>query len=888
MTWLEKNSVLLATAVYCYLRLIHDHEAAPFKNLKAMEVEFCISMLREKFSDCIQIGRDLVRLLQSVGRIPEFQALWRDMLHKPQSLSPQFTGLSQLMRIRTSRKFLACRLTPEMENKMLFLTSKVKFGQQKRYQDWFHRMYLSSPESRSLIPDLIRFIVGVVHPSNEVLCSDIIPRWAIIGWLLTSCQTAVASANSKLALFYDWLFYQPDKDNIMNIEPAILLMHHSIKSHPAITKTLLDFICRLMSSFCPSLEKEVRQGVRNGFRTIQKKKVVMSLSPVLDNPKMERDLKILVRKELSEFLNSGPRVEESTSSTYNKIELGPQSSGVLSLTSDPPPLEAMGKEGEAHTDSGVEEEIDIPDEEAVFSDPEDEDEAEPIKSEPVEKYYEFKPISKDATEEGDLSTGPGGGVEAGGEERESSEDINELEELESLSDELKEMVLKFHHETSDPTLRCELMENVLTGVLDLDEFEDEENAKPLAVCLNFCMADDLLLPCMPRNKSLEDALESPVYVLCRNICALPTHDVSRERFLTLLSALNDENNKFAYHFLFYLKASASDEERLTMYEDFASASRGERSLQGCLIEDLKVCQEYDPRAFRFLIPSIYRKFSEHVVGDSEVLHMLVCNMEPRQLNEFICEITMGELVIFGEEQLDSLIESTLDWESFEQYCVWQLIQAEDVLLESIVSILPQLHPEKHAEALANLLIIMKSVPPSVDLLTPVLEMDCSDKRPGNQFTCALLKYWSQEHARDLAQLVSQHVCKQLSGGKKRKSSKNQPSVEQVLTHLNWLYKVCQEQEDIKFFKQESLVKALEQVRVAAPEARKNRFKMLFSICDEKESRKRTTRMSRVTANRPSSPASSDESDEEDVALKPKQAKRRKKNGGSSVDSDSDD
>ncbi|EDO31965.1 predicted protein, partial [Nematostella vectensis] len=700
-TWLEKNSVLLATAVYCYLRLIHDHEAAPFKNLKAMEVEFCISMLREKFSDCIQIGRDLVRLLQSVGRIPEFQALWRDMLHKPQSLSPQFTGLSQLMRIRTSRKFLACRLTPEMENKMLFLTSKVKFGQQKRYQDWFHRMYLSSPESRSLIPDLIRFIVGVVHPSNEVLCSDIIPRWAIIGWLLTSCQTAVASANSKLALFYDWLFYQPDKDNIMNIEPAILLMHHSIKSHPAITKTLLDFICRLMSSFCPSLEKEVRQGVRNGFRTIQKKKVVMSLSPVLDNPKMERDLKILVRKELSEFLNSGPRVEESTSSTYNKIELGPQSSGVLSLTSDPPPLEAMGKEGEAHTDSGVEEEIDIPDEEAVFSDPEDEDEAEPIKSEPVEKYYEFKPISKDATEEGDLSTGPGGGVEAGGEERESSEDINELEELESLSDELKEMVLNF-------------------------------------------------------------------LIFRRNICALPTHDVSRERFLTLLSALNDENNKFAYHFLFYLKASASDEERLTMYEDFASASRGERSLQGCLIEDLKVCQEYDPRAFRFLIPSIYRKFSEHVVGDSEVLHMLVCNMEPRQLNEFICEITMGELVIFGEEQLDSLIESTLDWESFEQYCVWQLIQAEDVLLESIVSILPQLHPEKHAEALANLLIIMKSVPPSVDLLTPVLEMDCSDKRPGNQFTCALLKYWSQEHARDLAQLVSQHVCKQLSGGKKRK------------------------------------------------------------------------------------------------------------------------
>ena len=48
--------------------------------------------------------------------------------------------------------------------------------------------YLSTPESQTLRPDLIRYIVGVVHPSNEVLCSDIIPRWAIIGWLLTSCQ----------------------------------------------------------------------------------------------------------------------------------------------------------------------------------------------------------------------------------------------------------------------------------------------------------------------------------------------------------------------------------------------------------------------------------------------------------------------------------------------------------------------------------------------------------------------------------------------------------------------------------------------------------------------------------------------------------------------------
>jgi integrator complex subunit 3 len=77
--------------------------------------------------------------------------------------------------------------------------------------------YLATPESQSLRCDLIRFIVGVIHPTNELLCSDIIPRWAVIGWLLTTCTSSVAASNAKLALFYDWLFFEADKDNIMNI-----------------------------------------------------------------------------------------------------------------------------------------------------------------------------------------------------------------------------------------------------------------------------------------------------------------------------------------------------------------------------------------------------------------------------------------------------------------------------------------------------------------------------------------------------------------------------------------------------------------------------------------------------------------------------------------------
>jgi len=80
--------------------------------------------------------------------------------------------------------------------------------------------YLSTPESQSLRADIIRFIVGVVHPPNEILCSDVLPRWAVIGWLLTTCTHPAATANAKLALFFDWLVFDPVRDNIMNIGKA--------------------------------------------------------------------------------------------------------------------------------------------------------------------------------------------------------------------------------------------------------------------------------------------------------------------------------------------------------------------------------------------------------------------------------------------------------------------------------------------------------------------------------------------------------------------------------------------------------------------------------------------------------------------------------------------
>jgi integrator complex subunit 3 len=84
--------VLIASVVYAYLRLIEDHAVPALTQLRHKEVVFVVTLIRERFADCLVIGRDFVRLLQNVARIPEFEQLWRDLLTNPKSLCPTFTG----------------------------------------------------------------------------------------------------------------------------------------------------------------------------------------------------------------------------------------------------------------------------------------------------------------------------------------------------------------------------------------------------------------------------------------------------------------------------------------------------------------------------------------------------------------------------------------------------------------------------------------------------------------------------------------------------------------------------------------------------------------------------------------------------------------------------
>ncbi|XP_062007677.1 uncharacterized protein LOC133724826 isoform X1 [Rosa rugosa] len=316
---LEVEPMILTSGLYTYLRLVADHyrllSNPKLEALKQLEIDFCIKVLREQFSVCLKIGRDLVRLLQDVVHIPNFRATWKDLvLNQGKFKTPGFSVISQLYNTRTSSQYILLRISPEMETQLRFLLTCVKLGSQKRYQAWFAKKFLCAPNRETLIVDIVRFICCAHHPPNEIIQSDIIPRWAVVGWLLKYCTKNYVQANVKLALLYDWLFFDERVDNIMNIEPAMLLMVYSIPRYIDVTHTLLEFLFLLVDSYDVEHKDIIIRGVSSSLRVLVKKGVIRSfdvltscdaLSPVLKE-RLDRflsgaELEIYKRLEQTRF-----------------------------------------------------------------------------------------------------------------------------------------------------------------------------------------------------------------------------------------------------------------------------------------------------------------------------------------------------------------------------------------------------------------------------------------------------------------------------------------------------------------------------------------------------------------------------------------------------------
>lgn len=59
--WLDKYPFLVASVVYTFVRLIEDHNSPMLLHFRNKEIKFIIPLIRERWVDVVQLGRDFVR-----------------------------------------------------------------------------------------------------------------------------------------------------------------------------------------------------------------------------------------------------------------------------------------------------------------------------------------------------------------------------------------------------------------------------------------------------------------------------------------------------------------------------------------------------------------------------------------------------------------------------------------------------------------------------------------------------------------------------------------------------------------------------------------------------------------------------------------------------------
>ncbi|XP_041762161.1 integrator complex subunit 3 homolog [Anopheles merus] len=853
--WLEKDQFLVGTVAYTFVRLIEDHFGPQFVHLRNREVKFVISLIRDRFMDIIPLGREFVRLLQNVGRIPEFDQLWKDMLYNPKSLCPTFNGVWQLLQTRTSRRFLRGRLTPDIERKIHFLTSNVKFGNQKRYQDWFQERYFNTPESQSLRCDLIRFIISAIHPTNDMLCSDIIPRWAIIGWLLTSCTNAVTLANAKLALFYDWLFFDPAKDNIMNVEPGILVMYHSIKNHPLVSCTLLDFLCRIMKNFYPKWEDRIRTGIYNSLRKILEMKVIPNLVPLFESPKLDRELKGMLRETFREFC-------VPPNSMY--MHPGPPQPGMETPMMMHYPGPGGGEQVEQHAPHLMH-----PSMMHTTVHPGQTDITQLNRMDPSRKAHDSAASADDpkfSDDEDDATTKPATTTTT---TTTKTEDVSDDDDLplakvrllekpaiakvalpDTLNGHLEEFLREKSVKTFEPLLQC----LGSCGKAALNQEQENYLTESVISVIKQTLPDKSYFPASKTDDNLSESINYPLFAAYRLL--YQQEDSCKKRVMALLVAIVTRVSVAGYMLLYFLKvhgklqgrrketAGGSTAFKASVYGVLCDALDSVDSVDECIEKDLNLLEKHNTQMFLWILPDMYREFKQTMLNNTTVLRLLVGCIDANNLGDIIYSITQGKLILFDEDGIVEILRKSLEYETFEQVCIWQLVQAHDIPLETFQEIIPELESGAHAEALTAILLLLRAEKPTTELVRLLLSRETESKHRGDPFVTSVLRYWCQEFEEKLSELIAALLTSKYpsnSPNKRKRPSKSAqqntaPTSEQLLNHLEHFRRSCRHGNGTGtgLFVQNDMQRALQQAFTHSSESQRKQFSDLFALAAEDE------------------------------------------------------
>lgn len=107
----------------------------------------------------------------------------------------------------------------------------------------------------------------------------------------------------------------------------------------------------------------------------------------------------------------------------------------------------------------------------------------------------------------------------------------------------------------------------------------------------------------------------------------------------------------------------------------------DETLDACLARDLAELETASSPVFLWLLPDVVREFKPQLLNNSAMLRVLCGCVDARGVRDLIYSVTQGKLTLFKNDGVLRCVRDSLVYETFEQYCMWQLVLAHDVPIE---------------------------------------------------------------------------------------------------------------------------------------------------------------------------------------------------------------
>ena len=149
----------------------------------------------------------------------------------------------------------------------------------------------------------------------------------------------------------------------------------------------------------------------------------------------------------------------------------------------------------------------------------------------------------------------------------------------------------------------------------------------------------------------------------------------RSPVLAVMAELYSLQPRLGYYLLYYLKCynHLDTKSKSGLYKDLMLTIDENNSLDLCLVNDMRQCQEDDVSLFVWLTPDIYTQFQKAAIGNVDLLYLVVSAVDGLQIQTLLCYIVSREFIMFKKDSVQSVINISLTWETFEQYALWQLL-----------------------------------------------------------------------------------------------------------------------------------------------------------------------------------------------------------------------